>query len=378
MERRLALYDVLVAGCGPVGAVLAARLAAHDLRVLVVDPRAEVFALPRAVAADDEVQHLLDATVPGLAASMLGDQRVRLVDARRRTLGQVDFPRSASGYSGLAFFRQPVLERTLRGHLAELPGVDLRLGDALEAWAQDSSGVSAVLRSGARVRARWLVGCDGAASGVRQAAGIRWVGRDLAARWLVVDADGEVPERPGFTYTCDPARPQVDMPLPGGHRWEWRLRAEEETLDPRALIARDTDPGRLTVSRAVVYTFAARRAHSWRAGRVLLAGDAAHTMPPFAGQGVGAGIRDSWLLAELLAQRPTDPRQLDAYQALRAPHVTAMTRLSLGLGLLICLEQPAAARARDRALRTAFRTPGIGAWLRRGGPRPSSGLALPL
>ncbi len=365
-------YDVLVAGCGPVGAVLAARLAAHGLTVLVVEREPAPFALPRAVAVDDEVQLLLSRTAPGLVEPMLTAPEVRFVDARRRSLGAVAFP-AAHGFAGLAFFHQPTLEAALRAHLAGR--VEVRLGTSLAHLAQRSSSVEAELSDGSSVSAGWLVGCDGASSAVRRDAGIAWLGRDLAHPWLVADVVGTVPERPHFTYTCDPARPQVDLPVPGGHRWEWLLRdgtasAADALRLATTLLRRDTC-AELEVVRAVVYRFGARRAATWRAGRVLLAGDAAHTMPPFAGQGLGAGIRDAWALAALLARG-----DVSAYEPLRAPHVRQMTRLSLLLGAALQARHGSAAR--DALLRGAFRTPWLGPWLTSGGPRRSDSGVLDL
>jgi 3-(3-hydroxy-phenyl)propionate hydroxylase len=355
-----------VVGCGPVGAVLALRLQQLGLRALVVERSDELFPLPRAVAADDEVQEILDRVSPGVVGDMLVDQAVRFVDARRRPIGTIDFPRAASGFSGLAFFAQPLLEASLRRGIE-----DLRLGVAVESWTQDGSGVTARLSDGSEVVAGWLVGCDGASSSVRSAAGIAWRGRDLAEEWLVVDVRSEVAERRGFTYTCDPAMPQVDMPVPGGHRWEWLIRGDAP--DVAALIARDTASA-VEVVRAARYRFGARRADRWVVGRVALAGDAAHTMPPFAGQGLGAGVRDAWALAERIASGT-----VDGYQAQRAPHVRQMTRLSLFLGAVLQTESRAAAATRDALLRKAFRAPALGPWLSRGGPRSStSGVLSPV
>ncbi len=356
--------DVLVVGCGPVGAVLAARLGALGLATVAGERSAQPSPLPRAVAADDEVARLLDLVAPGALAEAVTDVGVRLLGADHRLLGAVALPAGPTGHSGLSLFHQPTLEARLR--VAAAVVAELRLEVGLTGFAQDATGVSAVLEDGARIRSRWLVGCDGASSGVRRRAGIGWRGRDLARPWLVVDVAGTV-DRPALTYTCDPARPQVDMPLPGGHRWEWLLRRGEATPDPLPLLARDVDPSSVSVIRAVTYRYGARRASSWLSGRVLLAGDAAHTMPPFAGQGLGAGVRDAWALADLLAGG--DP---SGYQALRAPHVAAMTRLSLLLGAVVETRSAAAAGARDRLLRSAFAAPGLGPWLSRGGPRTTS------
>lgn len=345
---------MLVVGLGPVGALLAARLSSAGASVLAVERSTEVYPLPRGVAADDEVQELLARTGPGLVEPMVHDVPVRFVG--RQLLGEVRFPASATGFCGLAFFHQPTLEVGLRALLGR---VDVRLGSTLTGLAQDRSGVTAWLGD-ERVRADWLVGCDGSGSAVRRLAGIAWRGRDLPHRWLVCDTVGEPGEV--FTYTCDPARPTVDMPLPGGHRWEWLLRGAG-TPDARELV-----PNGAEVVRQVVYRFGARRAATWRSGRVLLAGDAAHTMPPFAGQGLGAGLRDAWALAALLTAG--DP---SGYERLRAPHVREMTRLSLLLGGILQAEH--GTPLRDALLRKAFHAPALGAWLGRGGPRrPASGV----
>ena len=365
-----ARVDVLVAGCGPVGAVLAARLGALGLSVVVVERAAAPYPLPRAVAADDEVAQLLAALDPGLLAGALPDVDVRFVGADRRPVGELSFPAGPAGHSGLTLFHQPSLEERLRAVVAQ--AADMRLGVGLASWTQDGTGVSAELDDGSRVRSCWLVGCDGAGSQVRRAAGIAWRGRDLARPWLVVDVAARV-DRPALTYTCDPARPQVDMPVPGGHRWEWLLGRDEPVPDPLPLLARDVDPAAVEVVRAVTYRYGARRADRWQAGRVLLAGDAAHTMPPFAGQGLGSGVRDAWALAALLASG--DPA---GYQALRAPHVAAMTRLSLMLGTVVETRSPIIAGVRDTLLRGAFQAPGLGPWLARGGPRSTTSGVLDL
>lgn len=349
-------------GGGPTGVALATRLAGLGASTLVVDRAPAVYGLPRAVAADDEVQQILELLAPGIVADMLPDQQVRFLDAGRRPLGTVTFAASAAGYSGLSFFSQPDLERSLRTALLAA-GAELRLGVAVTSFSTHASGVTAELSDREQVQAGWLVGCDGSGSFVRSAAGIAWRGRDLADEWLIVDAVGEVPDRRLFSYTCDPAMPQVDLPVPGGHRWEWLLRgpAPASALE---LIGRDTDAS-VQVVRQTRYRFAARRAEEWVAGRVALAGDAAHTMPPFAGQGLGAGIRDAWALA----QRIVDGT-VDGYQAQRAPHVARMTRLSLLLGGV--LQARHGAPVRDAVLRQAFAAPGLGGWLSRGGPRVSA------
>lgn len=345
MER----FDVVVVGLGPVGLLVCQRLSAAGMAVLGVDRAESAYPLPRAIAADDEVQQLLARVDPALVAGMLQDQPVRFV-SRGRELGRLRFP-WRDGFSGLAFFHQPTLEAGLAARVT----CELRRGAALTGLEQDRNGVTAVL-GGGRVRADWLVGCDGAGSNVRQLAGVAWTGRDLHHRWHVVDAEGDA-GRPGFTYDCDPAMPTVDMPMPGGHRWEFLLRGGAAPPEVP-----------LPVVRSAEYRYGARLARPWLRGRVVLAGDAAHTMPPFAGQGLGSGLRDAWALGALL---PTG--DLSGYEALRARHVREMTRLSLAVGAV--LQAQRGTPVRDALLRNAFHAPGVGPWLARGGPRrPRSGV----
>lgn len=375
-------YDVVVAGCGPVGAVLALQLGRAGLDVLVVDPVSEVFPAPRAVALDDEVLRLLDGLDldPPLAHQVLAAPSVRFLGAGGRPLLTVDLGVvTPNGQPGLAFFRQPVLEESLRAALSACPSVTVALGCALTSYTASDTGVTVALSDGRAVTAGWLVGADGASSPVRRALGVGWRGPGAVGRWLVVDVAPALPGRGGFTYRCDPARPAVEMPLPGGHRFEWMLLPGETAAVlsvPSLLASAGVDPSSVSVLRAVGYTYAARAAARWRVGRVLLVGDAAHVMPPFAGQGLGAGVRDAvglaWRLAAVCAGAPVG--LLEGWERGRRAHVRRMTALSLVLGGVLETRSPVVARVRDAVLSALGRTPGVGGWLRRGGPRPRSAL----
>ena len=170
---------------------------------------------------------------------------------------------------------------------------------------------------------------------------------------------------------ADPARPTTYVPFADPRRrWEFRLRDGEDAeavrqpAAVRAFLAPHVDPDAVAVERAAVYTFHDLVADRWRRGRMLLAGDAAHQMPPFLGQGLGAGLRDAAALAPLLADvaggAPLDG--LDAYEAARRPHVAGVVRQAVRLGRLVTLPEPWA-RVRDRTLRTGLRVPGLRQWL---------------
>jgi 3-(3-hydroxy-phenyl)propionate hydroxylase len=158
---------------------------------------------------------------------------------------------------------------------------------------------------------------------------------------------------------CDPARPTTCVfGGPGRHRWEFMLLPGET---PEQMLTRETIEGLLApwqcgpleIERKAVYRFHGLMAERWRSGRVLLAGDAAHQMPPFAGQGMCSGLRDAanlgWKLAAVLKGQ-ADERLLDSYQSEREPHVRALIELAIGMGRVVCTLDPQAAAARDAGM----------------------------
>ena len=216
---------------------------------------------------------------------------------------------------------------------------------------------------GTEVRARYVVGCDGANSTVRDLAGIPVHDLGFFFDWLIVDVVLDEPRvfDPLNLQVCDPARPTTAVSGgPGRRRWEF-MRLPDETLaelndERRAwelLAPWDVHPGNARLERHAVYTFNARYAEEWRHGRVLLAGDAAHLMPPFAGQGMCAGIRDAanlaWKLDHVLAGHAPDAL-LDTYQQERLPSARQAIEFSMELGNVICVADPTAAAARDQAM----------------------------
>jgi 3-(3-hydroxy-phenyl)propionate hydroxylase len=357
--------DVLVCGLGPVGQLLALLLGRAGISVLAVDQASKQFELPRAAVADDEVLRIFQAA--GVEREILAEsqrqQEVSFVTVRGRSHCLLRPVEGSQGHPPLVSIHQPSIERTLIAALAGQQTVRTGWGRRLERFDQDAEGVRALVRSledgsTEEIRARWAIGCDGGASWVRQLLGIEFGGSTFRQRWLVVDVLVDRPlakvRHPHFFG--DWRRPIVSLPMsPGRHRWEWMLHPGEDPepfLDPGALRER-IDPWlegeTATVERAVVYTFQARTAARWREGRVLLAGDAAHLMPPFAGQGFSSGARDAanlaWKLEAVLAGAPES--LLDTYEEERRPHVEAMRRLAVTLGSFVQTADRRVARVRD-------------------------------
>ena len=254
-----------------------------------------------------------------------------------------------NGWPQGSFVHQPDLEAVLAAAAGAAPGVTVRRGAEVTGLTQDDDGVTVALRDGGAdrsVRAAAVLGCDGAASTVRRLIGSSM--RDLgpADRWLVLDvrSPAPLPVWPGAHQVCDSRRPATFMPVTGDrYRWECRMApgetvADATTPDRLAALLAPVDPDAVEIVRAVEYTFRAQVADRWRAGRVFLAGDAAHLSPPFVGQGMGLGLRDvhqlAWKLAAVLAGE-ADADLLDTYQAEREPHARALIRVAQLLGRLM-------------------------------------------
>jgi 2-polyprenyl-6-methoxyphenol hydroxylase-like FAD-dependent oxidoreductase len=222
-----------------------------------------------------------------------------------------------------------------------------------------------------RIRGRFLIASDGANSPVRRQLGIEQEDLGFNERWLVVDARRKRELRrfdPDCGQICDPRRPVTILPLGRRHRrWEWYM-FEGETPEAfsspekawELLAAQGVTPDDVEIIRQLPYVFSARLAHRWRHGRVFLMGDAAHTMPPFMGQGMCSGIRDaanlSWKL-DLLLRGLSEIDILDSYQTERAPHVRDWTLISIESGKLPCTVDPKAAEERDRRFRDGWLPP---------------------
>jgi 3-(3-hydroxy-phenyl)propionate hydroxylase len=374
--------SVVVAGLGPVGGVLAALLGARGVPTVVVEPNERPYPKPRAAVLDVEGIRVL-ATLPGMPplegwATPLA--RNGAVGPDHQPLFMIEHTARAFGQPQIVRIDQPALEAGLRTAIAGTGCVDVLAGRSVRTVEPDGERVTAVLDDGRRLTARWLVGCDGAASAVRAAAGICFPGDTFAQPWLVVDAatrsgasgirgvGGATDGVATVAFVLDPARPAVAMSQGDRWRWEWMVLPGEdpETMTTpevvRSLVAAWVDPAALEIQRAAVFTFHARMADRWRAGRILLAGDAAHTIPPFAGLGLGMGIRDAvalaWRLADVIAG-VSGPDLLDGYERERRPDVGRTTALALRIGRLVQTRNRAASRLIRGLVRTAAAVPGL-------------------
>ncbi|MCU1678474.1 MAG: Monooxygenase, partial [Frankiales bacterium] len=360
--------DVLICGLGPVGQLLANLLGGYGVTTIAIDEAAGPHALPRAAVIDDEVLRIVQAA--GLDEAVLQDAQVQdtvsFISRRGRRMVIFRPEHGDFGHPPMVSIHQPSMERTFLAGLERHACVDPRWGQRLQALDRSADHVTAWVSPSAGgppdpVRARWLIACDGGRSPVRARLGLGFGGSTFAQRWLVVDAlvDRPIAGSPHPHFVGDPRRPVVSVPMSvGRHRWEWMLHPGEDAapfLEPariRELIAPALAGAGVQIERAVVYTFHARTADRWRAGRVLLAGDAAHVMPPFVGQGFSSGVRDvgnlAWKLDAVLHGAPD--HLLDSYETERRPHVRQTQRRAVQLGGVVQSTRPAVAWVRDRVL----------------------------
>jgi 3-(3-hydroxy-phenyl)propionate hydroxylase len=391
-------FDVVVCGAGPVGLTAAVLLAARGVSVAVLEQHATTSDEPKAISIDDEalrgfqqagiVERVLPVVLPGTGT--------RYYDSGGRELFHARGPEQLRlGYPFKNPFAQPDLERVLADALRETPNVQLSFDTRVVGFDQrpDGIGVRAVTPDGEiTVEAAYVLGCDGGRSATRLLQGVGMTGRSYDDVWLVVDTL-EDPHTERFAmHHGEPGRPHVIVPGRDGRcRYEFRLFAGEGTAQEppsfaliERLVSRYRPITPAQVERAVNYRFNAVVADEWMIGRSFLLGDAAHMMPPFAGQGLNSGIRDAlnltWKIADVLAGR-LDAAVLSSYQSERFPHALATVRMSERLGRWMMTTEPGLARVRDAAVTDALSTPAGRDYLEQMRYRPAQrytdGLVLP-
>jgi 3-(3-hydroxy-phenyl)propionate hydroxylase len=362
-------YDVAVVGYGPTGQVLASLLAGAGHKVCVLERWPTLYGLPRAVTIDGESARIIQAG--GDVEAALRESGVLhaydLLAADGRVLVHREYLRPhPCGFPNRISMYQPHVEDALYAAALDR-GAQVDLGWEVEGLEERADEVSIVARNGAgrrrQVFARYVVGADGARSKVREQMGIEWLDEfGFRDAWLSVDVEwrSERPEKFNVAATiCDPRLPIAYIPI-GSRRVRFEFLVDPDA-DNTSLLTPEAGYRFLDESfgigseeariyRQVIFPFEARRAAPWRRGRRLLAGDAAHLMPPFLGQGARSGMRDainlSWRL-DLVLSGVLDESFLDLYEVERAPHVERLLAGSVELGKVACERNPVKAAERD-------------------------------
>lgn len=363
--------DVVVVGAGPVGLTLANILGLQGVRTLVLEDRATLIDYPRGVGLDDESLRtfqaigLVDAVLP----HTVPNQILRFYDGSRRLLAEMAPADACFGWPKRNGFVQPLVDAELLRGLERFEHVQVLWGTPMTACSETSDGVTVQLGGDpATVTARYLVGCDGGRSMTRRLMGVSFEGTTSATRWLVIDLANDPLGHPNSEVGADPARPYASISIAHGiRRFEFMIHADEtdeQAQDPEFVAAMLAPfvphPHDVDVIRHRVYTHHSRIAGAFRRGRLLLAGDAAHLMPVWQGQGYNSGIRDAmnlgWKLAAVVGGQAR-PNLLDSYDIERRKHARAMIDLSTMVGKVISPTNRRVAGLRDRMIRAASAVP---------------------
>ncbi|ORV08608.1 bifunctional 3-(3-hydroxy-phenyl)propionate/3-hydroxycinnamic acid hydroxylase [Mycobacterium celatum] len=364
--------DVVVVGAGPVGLTLANILGLQGVRTLVVDERASLIDYPRGVGLDDEALRTFQAIglVDAILPHTVPNQILRFVDAKRRVLAEMAPADARFGWPKRNGFVQPLVDAELLRGLDRFEHVEVWWERPMTSCTQTSDAVTVELGEGEPLRARYVVGCDGGRSTTRRLMGVSFDGTTSSTRWLVIDLANDPLGHPNSEVGADPERPYASISIAHGiRRFEFMIHADEsdEQAEDPAFLARMLapfvpHPDRVDVIRHRVYTHHSRIAGAFRRGRLLLAGDAAHLMPVWQGQGYNSGIRDAanlgWKLAAVLNGQ-ADDALLDTYDAERRKHARAMIDLSTMVGRVISPTNRRVAAARDLLVRSASIVPSL-------------------
>ena len=365
-------YDVAIVGFGPTGAIAAGLLGKKGIRTFVCDKLHDVYDKPRAIALDHEISRVFQQMGVGKKIKPFlepfTDSVYYGVDGqiiKRMSTVAAPYPLS---HTPSVVFTQPPVEKILREYANSHASVTVALGLTLMDLTQDADLATLSLKHEdghtSHVKAKYVIGCDGASSSVRSLASIQLEDLGFDEPWLVVDVmvnERGLAKLPKTSVQyCNPERPATYVIGPGNHRrWEISINEGEdpkEVATPEGawkLLAPWLTPEDGTLWRQASYRFHALVANQWRNGRVFVAGDSAHQQPPFLGQGMCQGVRDAvnlcWRLEAVLKNEAAETL-LDSYGLERKAHVIDLTTRIKGIGKIITERDVTKARARDAKL----------------------------
>ncbi len=367
-------YSVIIVGAGPVGLVAANLLGQAGISALLIECNAGLSQKTKADALDEESLRLCQALGLGEAIQAHALLNLQAHFLSGRTPIAHVMPNANGRYHGYPFlstFYQPTFEAILLHGLERFPHIQVHFQHTAEQVMQDEENVTLSIRASDgtphQIRCDYLLACDGSKSMIRHALSIPMQQYMQSKRWLVVDTVEDDDATAAVTFFCNPERPAMTILAPERRRrWEFMLLANEREEDflQEAVIRTLIQQGRkqlgLTgmmtaqIAHYTIYTFYALIAQSFSQKRVFLLGDAAHLIPPFAGQGMNSGLRDSynlcWKLAMVLHGQMSSAI-LDSYEQERQPHLQKMLRFSALIGFVVTTSTRPTAILRDVILR---------------------------
>ena len=341
--------EVAIFGAGPVGLTIANYLSKQGVKVTVIEQLDSLIDYPRAIGIDDEALRTIQSL--GLVNQVLPhttpNHAMRFLTPKGRCFADIQPLTREFGFSRRNAFIQPQVDNVLLQGLSQYDKTQVLFSRHLVEFKQDAKGVTLNIQNKAgeqeTVQAQYLIACDGGNSIVRRTLNIGFDGKTAPNQWIVIDIENDPLATPHIYLCCDPVRPYVSAALPHGiRRFEFMVmpgETQEELSKPEniAKLLSKVLPNaeNIEVIRQRVYTHNARIADKFRVDRILLAGDAAHIMPVWQGQGYNSGMRDAFNLAwkmALVIQGKATPDLLDSYQIERKDHAKAMIDLSVMAG----------------------------------------------
>lgn len=341
--------EVAILGAGPVGLTLANYLSKQGVQVTVIEQLDQLIDYPRAIGIDDEALRTIQSL--GLVEQVLPhttpNHAMRFLTPKGHCFADIQPLTREFGFSRRNAFIQPQVDNVLLQGLKQYPQTQVLFSRQLTEFSQDAQSVTLKMQNkqgqNEVVKAQYLIACDGGNSVVRRTLNIGFDGKTAPNQWIVIDIENDPLATPHIYLCCDPVRPYVSAALPHGiRRFEFMVmpgETQEELSKPEninKLLAKVLpNTQNIEVIRQRVYTHNARIADEFRVDRILLAGDAAHIMPVWQGQGYNSGMRDAfnlgWKMA-LVVKGKAGPELLDSYQIERKDHAKAMIDLSVMAG----------------------------------------------
>ena len=378
-------YDIAIIGYGPVGAMAANMFGSSDLNIVVIEPKKEIWDIPRAVALDGQAQRIFQS------CGIINDIPVNPIDGltfinkKGQKIVYVDFTEHSTpnGYSETVGFSQPNLERTLRSRAELYKNITFKLGSSLSGLiATENNNELTVINNLTNnteiISSTYLLACDGADSFVRKKLSIPSFDYKCEQDWIVVDYELD----PKYEIQCSPhqicdyQRPTTLAPIMGRHiRWEFKYNSDDnqaemedeqnirEMMRPHAWrINADLDISTGKLLRASKYRFHGLIADNFKSNNCFLLGDSAHQMPPFLGQGLCQGVKDvynlHWKLTGVI-NGTYSKKILDTYSLERKAIVKSVTETAIKQGNIVGTQNKYVALVRDFILNCARQFPAL-------------------
>ena len=347
-------YDVTIIGLGPTGGTLANLIALQGFSVLILEREKSFYPLPRAVHFDDEIMRIFQTI--GITKDFLKhtiiNKGTKFVNSKGKVV--LDWPRPRSltenGWYPSYRFNQPDLEKQLRKKLKKYKKVEIKQNSEVSKIKNFKDCVkikfkNVIINNPEEIKSKYVIGCDGANSITRNQINTKMDNLGFTQKWAVVDLilkkdKKNLPDRT-IQYSNSKQPATYCRNVGKRRRWEFAIKKNqsEKKILSNFYIWNFLKPwlkkNEALIERKTIYTFKSAISRKWKKGRIFIAGDAAHLMPPFMGQGMCAGIRDvsnlAWKIAKCLRSNHNE-KLLKTYQSERFSNVKEYVETTMRMG----------------------------------------------